>query len=175
MKRELVLDRSRIVDLFDIQCSGLYSRCGGLVMRISMKVDYGVRALVELAQHGLTTPLQAATIATRQGIPEAYLDQVLTTLNKAGVISSRRGPQGGHLLAMDPQVIDLGWIMNVLERKTPLLDCLVEPDGCTLSDACAQREVWASFEDAVQDLLRNTSIADMVQRQRQLVETRSTG
>ena len=144
-------------------------------MRIPMKVDYGVRALVELAQHGQTTPLQAATIAERQGIPEAYLDQVLTTLNKAGIISSRRGPQGGHILTLDPQIIDLGWIMNVLEGKTPLLDCLVEPDGCTLSGACAQREVWASVEDSVQDLLRNTSIGDMVQRQRQLVETRATG
>ncbi len=141
-------------------------------MRIPMKVDYGVRALVELAQHGNSSPMQAAAIAGSQGIPEAYLDQVLTTLNKAGITSSRRGPQGGHSLAMEASSIKLGWVMNVLEGKTPLLDCLVEPDGCSLSETCAQREVWASFEDAVQEILSDTSIEDMAQRQRLLVETK---
>ncbi|MCI0778544.1 MAG: Rrf2 family transcriptional regulator, partial [Chloroflexi bacterium] len=64
-------------------------------MRIPMKVDYGVRALVDLAQYA--TPgrlIRTAEIASREAIPEPYLDQVLTTLNKFGFIRSRRGPQG---------------------------------------------------------------------------------
>ena len=68
-------------------------------MKVPMKVDYGVRALVELAMHYGEGPVQTAEIAYKQGIPEAYLDQLMTTLNKFGFVVSRRGPQGGHRLA----------------------------------------------------------------------------
>ena len=67
-------------------------------MRVPMKVDYGVRALVELAQRGEARPLPTAEIASRQDIPEPYLDQVLSVLQRVGFIRSRRGPQGGHVL-----------------------------------------------------------------------------
>ena len=76
-------------------------------MKVPMKVDYGVRALVELALNYGEGPLQTAEIAYRQGIPEAYLDQLMTTMHKFGFIVSRRGPQGGHRLAMDPEEIKL--------------------------------------------------------------------
>lgn len=144
-------------------------------MRIPMRVDYGVRALVELAQQDPIAdgPTQTAEIATRQHIPEAYLDQVLTILHKSGIIVSRRGPQGGHILAMDPSDIGLGMVMNALEGRSPLLDCLVEPDECSLSDTCAQREVWRFFEEAVQQLLSSTTIADMARRQRELIANKA--
>ncbi len=137
-------------------------------MRIPMRVDYGVRALVELAQNGRAAPMPTAQIARRQGIPEAYLDQVLTTLHKAGLIRSRRGPQGGHVLAADPASIDLALVMGALEGRSPLLDCLVEPACCQMSDTCAQREVWSFFEEAVWDLLGNTTIDSMARRQMEL-------
>jgi Rrf2 family protein len=142
-------------------------------MRIPMKVDYGVRALVELAQRGQGQTMQTSEIAARQGIPEAYLDQVLTALHKAGLILSRRGPQGGHTLASNPRDITLAMVMNVLEGRAPLLDCFLEPDECKLSSACAQREVWRSFEEAVQQLLSSTTIEDMATRQRELVAGRA--
>ena len=137
-------------------------------MRIPMKVDYGVRALIELAQRGKTSPIQTTDIAARQGIPEAYLDQVVTAMHKAGLIRSRRGPHGGHVLARDPSDITLAMVMNVLEGKNHLLDCLVEPDGCRHSPACAQRETWRSFEESVEKLLSSTTIADMAKRQEEL-------
>ena len=137
-------------------------------MRIPMRVDYGVRALVELAQGEVGVPKQTAHIARRQGIPEAYLEHVLTSLNKAGLIKSRRGPRGGHTLAGHPEDVNLVQVMAVLEGSGPLLDCLVEPDGCQLSETCAQREVWSFFEEAVRDLLSSTTIASMAHRQREL-------
>ena len=57
-------------------------------MRIPMKVDYGVRALVELAMHYGDVPVQTATIAYRQGIPEPYLERLMSTLNKSGFVHS---------------------------------------------------------------------------------------
>ena len=137
-------------------------------MRIPMRVDYGVRALVEMAQGNPDVPTQTARIARRQGIPEAYLEQVLTSLNKAGLVKSRRGPHGGHVLAVHPEDINLAQVMAVLEGRGPLLDCLVEPVCCELSETCAQREVWSFFEEAVRDLLSSTTIASMARRQSEL-------
>ena len=134
-------------------------------MKVPMKVDYGVRALVELASHYGDGPVQTSEIAMRQAIPESYLDQVLTTLHKFGLIRSRRGPLGGHTLAKDPAEINLGMVMSTLEGNTPALDCLIEPAECTLAVTCSQRGVWRSVDEAVQQLLSSTTVADLVYRQ----------
>ena len=62
-------------------------------MKVSMRGDYGIRALVDLADHYGEGPVQSREIAERQYIPEPYLDQLLTMLRKAGFIHSRRGPR----------------------------------------------------------------------------------
>ena len=86
-------------------------------MKVPMKVDYGVRALVELAQRYGSGSVQTVEIAERQSIPEPYLDQLLATLGKFGFIRSRRGPQGGHVLAKAPHEISLGMVMAGLEGQ----------------------------------------------------------
>ena len=134
-------------------------------MKIPMKVDYGVRALVELALHYGDGHIQTAEIAYKQGIPEAYLDQLMSSLNKFGFVHSRRGPQGGHVLAMEPKEINLSMVMAKLDANNSPLDCLVNPDDCVFSDSCAQQEVWKSVEDAIRDLLSNISVADLAVRQ----------
>ena len=139
-------------------------------MRIPMKVDYGVRALVELALQYGEGPVQTAAIAYKQGIPEAYLDQLMTTLHKFGFVLSRRGPQGGHKLARDPADIDLAMIMKTLDGNTSPLDCLINPLDCVFSESCAQQEVWKSVEEAVQNLLSNITLADLARRQRDLAK-----
>ena len=100
------------------------------MVRVPMKVDYGVRALVELASSYGERAVQTAEIAGKQGIPEAYLDQLLTTLQKSGFIKSRRGPLGGHALAKDPAEINLAMVMSSLDGKSPALDCLTDPNEC---------------------------------------------
>jgi len=139
-------------------------------MRIPMKVDYGVRALVELALRYGKGPTQTADIASSQGIPEAYLDQLMTTLHKFGFVVSRRGPQGGHQLAMDPREINIHMVMTTLDGSVSPLDCLIHPTDCLFSESCAQQEVWKSVEAAVQDVLRNITLSDLVQRHRHLAE-----
>ena len=137
-------------------------------MKIPMRVDYGVRALVELAQHYDEHSVQAADIASSQGIPEAYLDQLMSTLHKYGFVVSRRGPQGGHRLAMDPKDINLHMVMSTLDGNLSPIDCLITPTDCVFSDSCAQQEVWKSVEEAVEEVLRNIKISDLVQRNRDL-------
>ncbi len=135
-------------------------------MRIPMKVDYGVRALVDLAQYAQQgEPVRTAQIAARQSIPEPYLDQVLTTLNKFGFIRSRRGPHGGHILARSPFAITLDEIVGTLEGRSAPLDCIEDASECALSANCAQRGIWSDVEDAVHRVLITTTVGDLARRQ----------
>ena len=134
-------------------------------MRISTKGDYGVRALVELAHHYGEGPLQSAEIAARQGIPEPYLDQLLTTLRRAGFIRSVRGPQGGHALLRPPQEVRLSEVIEALEGSLSPIACLEGAD-CTKPGVCAQRDVWAEVRRATYDILERVTIDDLAVKER---------
>ena len=133
-------------------------------MHVPMQVDYGVRALVDLAANGGDRSIRAADIARRQGIPELYLAQVLLSLQKRGVTKSQRGPQGGHSLAMDPADITMGTVMRHLGGSQTLVGCLDDSGSCDQSPACGQRSVWREVEQAIQTVLDATSIADLAER-----------
>ena len=138
-------------------------------MRIPMKVDYGVRALVELAMRYGAGPVPAAAIAQRQGIPEPYLERLMSALNKSGLVVSRRGPQGGHLLAQPPAHINLYDIMQLLDGNASPLDCLTLPTDCVFADSCAQQEIWQSVEDSIRQVLAATTLAHLAERQSALI------
>ena len=137
-------------------------------MHIPMQVDYGVRALVDLAGHAGEGSVRATEIARRQSIPEPYLAQVLHALQKRGITKSQRGPQGGHSLAMDPSEISMGTVMEYLGGTQTLVGCLDDAGRCDQSPACGQREVWREVEEAMQRVLVATSIADLVERTRSM-------
>ena len=134
-----------------------------------MKVDYGVRALVELAMRYGAGPVPTAAIAQRQGIPEPYLERLMSALNKSGLVHSRRGPQGGHLLAQPPAQINLYDIMQQLDGNASPLDCLTLPTDCVFADSCAQQEIWQSVEDSIRQVLAATTLAHLAERQSALI------
>ena len=131
-------------------------------MYIPIKVDYGVRALVDLALNGAEGPVRASEIARRTVIPEQYLAQVLHTLNKSGFTGSQRGPRGGHFLAMQPSEIRLSSVMVSLGGTEAPVACLADNTICIHSPCCAQREVWRSVAEAVFNILDSTTIEDLV-------------
>ena len=130
-------------------------------MRISTKGDYGVRALIELSHHYGEGPLQSAEIAARQRIPEPYLDQLLTTLRKAGFIRSVRGPQGGHALILRPEEVRLSDVIRSLEGSlSPVAHLHDEGYQCR-----AAHEVWHNVEEATQKILDSVTIGDLAARE----------
>ena len=139
-------------------------------MKISMKGDYGVRALVDLAEHYGEPPVQSKDIAERQDIPEPYLDQLLTTLRKAGLIHSRRGPQGGHSLAKEPADIALSDAIAALEGPVVAIGCLDGTVVCKHNGRCGQQEIWQAVTQNTQQLLESTSVGELLQRQKALQE-----
>jgi Rrf2 family protein len=131
-------------------------------MRISTKGDYGVRALIELSHHyGEGRPIQSAEIAARQRIPEPYLDQLLTTLRKAGFIRSVRGPQGGHALIRPPDEVRLSDVIRTLEGSLSPVSHLHE-DGYQCR---AAHEVWHTVEEATEKILDGVTIGDLAARE----------
>jgi Rrf2 family protein len=133
-------------------------------MHIPVKVDYGVRALVDLALHFDEQPIRVSEIAQRTMIPEPYLAQVMHALGKVGIVRAQRGPQGGHALALSPDDIRLSMIMDCLDGTENLVACLDNIGSCVHVPACAQREVWQSVELAVYQILDSKTISDLVAR-----------
>ena len=141
-------------------------------MHIPIKVDYGVRALVDLASQSDSRPIRSTEISSRTAIPQPYLAQVLNALGKGGLIRSQRGPQGGHALAMEPEDIRLSTVMACLGSSETLVGCLDDSNSCVHVPGCAQREVWQAVDAAVFSILDSTTVADLVERTRAIQSER---
>ncbi len=134
-------------------------------MKVSTKGDYGIRALIELSHHfGETRPTQTGEIAARQNIPESYLEQLLTTLRRAGFIRSVRGPQGGHALIRDPRDLRVSEAIVALEGSILPIDCLDDGSACSKAGGCAQRDMWRAVREAILAVLDNTTIGELAER-----------
>jgi Rrf2 family protein len=135
-------------------------------MRVTMKSDYGLRAMIDLAVHYGQGPISSGDIAGRQYVPEHFLNQLLISLRRAGLLKSQRGPQGGHMLAKPPSGISMGEIIRALDGTTAPMECLPEPSVCQLSAGCAIRDVWRQVEEYAQTLIDGTTLEQLAERQR---------
>ena len=141
-------------------------------MLVSSKGEYGARALIDLALHYGQGPIQTRDIAGRQDIPELYLNQLLITLRKAGLVTSRRGPQGGHALARPPAQINMAEAIIALEGSTAPAACVDErtTDECRLAGRCTLRRVWQQVKQATDAVLQSTTLEDLRRRQKEMEE-----
>ena len=135
-------------------------------MKLTMKGDYGLRAMLDLAAYYGQGPIESADIANRQYIPEQYLDQILMALRKEGLVKSIRGPKGGHMLARSPASITMAQVLRATDGYVPPMECLPNPAFCQLSPGCALREVWRKIDEMTQSILTSTTIEELAQRHR---------
>jgi Rrf2 family protein len=134
-----------------------------------MRSDYGAHAVIELARHYGQGPVQCAEIAQRQKIPESYLDQLLSSLRRVGIVRSVRGPHGGHELARDPRELTLGDVVTALEGPVVPQEFVhslaSDAEGTDWWSACAVRNAWYAAAEASQRLLDATTIQELVEQQ----------
>src|SRR5437868_5481946 len=129
-----------------------------------MRSDYGTRAVIDLALQYGAGPVQSAEIAGRQAIPEAYLEQLLTSLRKAGLIKSIRGPRGGHELARPPAEVTLCEVVTALDGPLDVESPPADPVLRDVPAACVIREVWVQVVDASAQVLRSVTLDVLAQR-----------
>ncbi len=135
-----------------------------LTMKLTMKGDYGLRAMLDLAAYYGQGPVDSAAIASRQHIPAQYLDQILLALRKDNLVTSVRGNRGGHMLARPPATITMQHVIQSLEGYVPPMQCLPDPDFCQLAPNCALREVWRKIDDITQAMLTSTTIEELARQ-----------
>ncbi len=133
-------------------------------MKLSMKTEYGVRAVCDLAERYGQGAVASSDIAARQQIPPAFLDQVLLALRKAGLVHSIRGPRGGHLLSRAPRDLTLVEVITCLEGSTAPIDCVREGHTGTL--ACILHRVAAKADQAVHDVLAAQTLEELLREHR---------
>ena len=130
-------------------------------MRISAKTDYAVRAAVELAAAADEWPVKAERLAEAQDIPLAFLENILGQLRQAGLVDSRRGPEGGFLLARPPDRISIADVIRAIDG--PLAGVSGErPETLEYEGAAAPlREVWVAVRASLRAILEHTTLADL--------------
>ncbi|MBU1230570.1 MAG: Rrf2 family transcriptional regulator [Proteobacteria bacterium] len=114
-------------------------------MRLSTKSRYGTRMLLDIAEHCHSGPVSVAEIASRTGISEKYMEKLIRRLKRAGLVFSKRGPKGGHVLAKSAAHITMGEVVRALEDCVVLKDCRRGKESCTTCDRqthCPSKIIW---------------------------------
>ena len=144
-------------------------------MKVSLRATYGIMAAVDLAMQLGTAPVQAKSIARRQAIPARFLEQVLHSMKKAGLVSSLRGAQGGYVLSKKPSEVSIAEILEALDG--PLLPPLGGA-GRTQVRRLGKPElllgkVWEQVYQAERQVLEAISVEKLAGQQRVLEQERS--
>jgi Rrf2 family protein len=133
-------------------------------MKISTKGRYGIRAMVDLALHDTGEHEPLGNIAHRQGISNNYLEQVFSSLRKAGLVKSIKGSQGGYLLAMDPKEITARMILEVLEGDLTVIDEKKEEQSSEDSIQYFLNErLWGRINESIRKVTEEITLRDLVE------------
>jgi Rrf2 family transcriptional regulator, cysteine metabolism repressor len=132
-------------------------------MNISVKGDYALHAIFDLAQQKSGAPIKIADIAKRQKIPQKFLELILAGLKQGGFVESRRGAEGGYLLARAPDAITVGQVLRYVEGGKTAKPARKQ------SAADPFNETWRRVDQAVSDVIDQTTFAELARlwRERQ--------
>jgi Rrf2 family cysteine metabolism transcriptional repressor len=137
------------------------------VMKISTRIRYGTRAILELAAHYGQGAIELKEIAQRENIPAKYLEQVIIPLRTAGLVKSVRGSKGGYALAKSPSEVCLREVYEALEGPIRLVDCLGNLQACQKIPSCVTREIWKEVSEAIDKIFGSVTLEEMLERKRQ--------
>jgi len=140
-------------------------------MRLSTKSRYGLRALFDIAYNCGNMPAQIQDISRRQQISPRYLEQIFQNLKRAGILKSKRGPQGGYSLAKKPEEITVLDVLCATEQDVLLVDCAgVSPkkrkrkSDCPFEGQCVTQTVWEEASGLLSTLFSGITIQTLCQR-----------
>ena len=133
-------------------------------MRLTTRGRYAVTAMLDIAIHQTGGPVTLADVAGRQGISQAYLEQLFAKLRRAGLVRGVRGPGGGFRLERDPDAIDLAAIVASVDERLEATRC----DGagnCQDGEVCLTLAVWSELSERIREYLSSTSLGELARRE----------
>jgi Rrf2 family cysteine metabolism transcriptional repressor len=136
-------------------------------MKISTKIRYGTRAMLELATQYGKGPVELREIAKKENISPKYLEQVIIPLRTGGLVKAIRGSKGGYSLAKPPSEICLNDLIEILEGPLNLIECLSDPTACRKVTSCVTRDIWKEVSEAIYKIFNSITLEDMVNRKRE--------
>ncbi len=134
-------------------------------MKISTKGRYALRMMLDLAMHSADGFVALKDIAERQDISKKYLEQIVPLLNKADLLRTNRGYQGGYALAKSADKYTLGEILRVTEGNLCPVSCLQYPvNECPRASECMTLPVWEGLYKAINNYLDSVTLQDIIDR-----------
>ena len=136
-------------------------------MKISTKGRYALRLMIDLAMYGTESYVPIKSVSRRQEISEKYLEQIITQLSRAKLVKSARGAQGGYQLSKPAEDYTAGEILRAVEGSLAPVACL-EPGHaiCNRAKHCVTLDLWKEIQDAVDNIVDHTTLADLVEKQK---------
>jgi len=134
------------------------------VLRISRKIDYGLRAMIYLASIAQESVVPFREIARQMDVPEDFLAKILKTLVDQGIVRSTRGPHGGYRLARPAESINVLEIIEAAEGPVAINVCLDDDDACGRQPICNMSAVWREGQERMLDVFRRTSLSSLADK-----------
>lgn len=139
-------------------------------MQISTKGRNAIKMLLDLANHNDGTPVRLKDIASRQNISVKYLEQIVMLLQRASLLQSVKGNQGGYLLKYLPEQYTIFQILTATEGSLSPVECVDRcSDPCKNQNQCVMYRMWKQLDTAIHDTLENTTLADLIDWQEDIV------
>ena len=137
-------------------------------MKFSSKSEYGVRVMAELARHFGRGPVSLTEVSRDEDLPLAYLEHIVASLRKGGLVVSQHGARGGYVLARPPGEITIAEVVRVLEGPIAPMVCASEvPEAlrdqhCAREAYCTSKLVWVRVRESIASALSAMTVADLV-------------
>ena len=133
---------------------------------LSKKTKYGIKALTYLAKQENKMPVAISTISKNENISLKFLESILLTLRKNGLLGSKKGKGGGYYLLKEPNEIQMTVVMRILEGPISMIPCVSlnfyeKCDDCPDENICAVHKLMAQLRDSSLKIFRNSSLADL--------------
>jgi len=143
-------------------------------MKLSTKGRYGTRAMIDIAMYRESGSTLLKYIASRQGISLKYLDHILSSLRKAGLVKNVRGRCGGYALTRPASQISLCEIIEAVEGSLSPVECIDDPEYCRKTCTCSARDVWLKVRESIEGVLRSTTLQSLIESQEKKAGTPGT-
>ncbi len=135
-------------------------------MKISTRGRYAIRLMLDLAMNDTDHYVTIKSISERQEISGKYLEQIISTLSRAGYVKSVRGSQGGYKLAKPASEYTVGAILRLIEGSLVPVACMDDdPNRCPRCESCVTLDVWKQIDAAVSSVVDHMTLEDLVKKQ----------